>query len=216
MLATNFSLALAAGRHVGLDPAGQDRVGGDAVARMLDRERARQRVQRRLCRGVILVARHAVARGDARRRDEAAEAVAALGALDHVPERGLEDEKDAVEIDREHAPPVVLGAVEEGLPAVAPHARIGETAVDPAEGFESRGESVLDRRALGHVARPRFDRRPVFAQFGQRVAVLLRVAAPDRDRTAGARESLGHAEADPAIAARDDRRPARKIEIARH
>src|SRR6185436_18213551 len=46
-----------AGGHVALDPAGQDRIRSDAVARQFDRERAAKRVQRRFRAGVVLVAR---------------------------------------------------------------------------------------------------------------------------------------------------------------
>ena len=124
--------------------------------------------------------------------------------------------EDAVEIGCEHAPPFVLGTLDEGLPARGPHARIGETAVDPAESLKRSGKSVLDRRAIGDVAGPRLDPRFPFAQLGERDAILLRIAAPDRNGAAGARERLRHAEADPAIASGDNRNASGKIEIACH
>ena len=124
--------------------------------------------------------------------------------------------EDAVEIGREHASPFVLGPVDEGLPARGPDARIGETAVDPAESLKRSGKSVLDRRAIGDVAGPRLDPRSTFTELGERGAVLLRIAAPDRNGAAGPRERLRHAEADPAIASGDDRNAPGKIEIARH
>ena len=131
-------------------------------------------------------------------------------------ERDLEDMEYAVEVGREHAPPFVLRAVDEGALDVGPDAGIGEAPVDPAEDFDGRAERVLDRGAIGHVADSRLDRRPERGKLGERGAILLRIAAPDRDCAAGARERPGHAEADSAIAAGDDRRPARQIEITRH
>ena len=78
------------------------------------------------------------------------------------------------------------------------------------------GKSVLDRRAIGDVAGPRLDPRSTFTELGERGAVLLRIAAPNRNGAAGPRERLRHAEADPAIASGDDRNTSGKIEIAGH
>src|SRR5271166_6652360 len=211
-----FLVASGARRHVGLDPAGQDSVGGDAVAGVLDRERARQRVHCRFRRGVMLVARRAEEGGHARGRDESAETVAALGAPDHVPQYHLVDVEDAVEIGREHTPPVVLGAVDERVESAARNAGVGEAAVDPTEGLEGRGESSLDRLSICDVAGARFGRGAELREVGERVAVLLLVAAPDRDRATGARERLGHAKPDAAVAPGNDRDASREIEIGRH
>ena len=114
-----------------------------------------------------------------------------------LPQRHLEDMEDAVEIGREHAPPFVLGPVDEGLPTRGPHCRIGETAIDPAESFNRSGKSVFDRRAIGDVAGPRLDSLSAFTELGERGAVLLRIAAPNRNGAAGPRERLRHAEANP-------------------
>src|SRR5260370_39487616 len=70
--------------HVALDPAGQDGVGGDAVARQLDGERARQRVERRLARGIMLVARRAEARRHARGNVAPPTGITSTGALHPV------------------------------------------------------------------------------------------------------------------------------------
>ena len=51
-----------------------------------------------------------------------------------MPQDDLEDMKDAVEIGREHAPPVVLGAIDERVSAAARDAGVGEASVDPAKG----------------------------------------------------------------------------------
>jgi hypothetical protein len=78
------------------------------------------------------------------------------------------------------------------------------------------GKSVLDRRAIGDVAGPRLDALSAFAEFGERNAILLRIAAPDRNGAAGARERLRHAEADPAIASGDNRNAPSEIIVACH
>src|SRR3954471_8590045 len=121
-----------AGSHVALDPAGQDRVRGDAVARQFNGKRAAQRVQRRLRAGVMLVAGGAEQRRQARGCDQPAELVAGLGAFGHVASGNLKHMEDAVEGGREHAPPFLLGAVDEGARTATADAGIGEAAVDPA------------------------------------------------------------------------------------
>ena len=152
-----FVVAHDAGGHVALDPAGQDRIRGDAVAREFDRERAAQRVQRRFGAGVVLVARGAEQRRQARGRDQPAELVAGLGALGHVAGGDLEHMEHAVEIGREHSSPFLLGAVDEGAPSAAADAGIGKAAVDPAEGVERGLHRGLDRGGIGDVADLRVD-----------------------------------------------------------
>ena len=74
--ANKFFIGQHFGGHVALDPAGQDGVGGDAVTRQLDRERADQRVDGGLGGGIVLGARGAENRGEARGRDQPAEGIA--------------------------------------------------------------------------------------------------------------------------------------------
>src|ERR1700747_2625986 len=123
----------------------------------------------------MLVPGRADKRSEARCCNQPAEAVAALGTLDHVPESHLEDVKDAVEVGGEHAPPVILGPVDEGVPTAAADAGIGEAAVDPTKSIEGRHERMLNRRAIGDVADLRLNSWPKSRELGQRVAILLRI-----------------------------------------
>jgi len=77
-----------------------------------------------------------------------------------VPESDLKDVKDAVEVGGKHAPPIILGPVDEGVPTAAADARIAEAAVDPTKGIEGRGERMLNGRTIGDIANLRFDSWP--------------------------------------------------------
>src|SRR5882672_5632749 len=200
------------GGHVAPDPAGQDRVGGDAVPRQFDRERAAQRVDRGLGRGIMLVARGAEQRGEARGRNQPAEAVAGPGAFGHVACRRLKHVEHAVEIGREHLAPFVLGAVDESAPSAAADAGIGEAAVDPAEGVERGLHGVLDGGWIGHIADAGIDLARAGRHGRGGAFVFFRIAAPDRDVAATERKCLGDAEAYAAITAGDDGHAAGEVE----
>src|SRR3954454_24384907 len=106
------------------------------MAREFDGERADQRVDRCLGPGVMLIARGAEQRGEARCRDQPAEWIARLGAFGHVARGGLEHMEYAVEIGGEHVAPLFFGAVDESAASAAANAGIGETAVDAAEAVQ--------------------------------------------------------------------------------
>ncbi len=146
--------------------------------------------------------------------DQPAEAVAAVGALGHVAGGGLKHMEDAIEVGGKHGPPLFLGAVDEGMPAAAADAGIGEAAVDPAEALQRRRHRRFDRGGIADVANPGVDLAGAAGHGGGGVLVFLGVAAPDRDVTPLGRERLRDAESDAAIASGDDGRAAGEIEDA--
>ena len=92
--------------------------------------------------GVVLAAGRAF---DGRERGRADQRPAAT-ALDHVARRGAEGEEGAVEIDLEHAPPLLaLHLGERGGAGPPAHPGIGKAAVDPAEHLHGLGEGRLNR-----------------------------------------------------------------------
>src|SRR5262249_22251268 len=92
------------------------------------------------------------------------------------------------------------------------HAGIGEARIDTTmlgqSGLEARDHSLF----LRHIDNARADVRPMRLQPFQRVRVLLGVRAPDFDGGARLRERFGHAEANAAIAARDQGDAASEME----
>ncbi len=162
----------------------------------------------------MLVARGAENRCQAGSRNQTAEAIACFGAFGHVSCRGLEHVEHAVEIGGEHFSPLVLGAVDEGAPAAAANAGIGETAVDPAEGFQRGGHRRLDRIGVTNIADSCVGLALGTRHGRRRGLVLVGVAAPDRDVAAGHGERLRDAEPDTAIAPGNDSDAAGEVEYA--
>ena len=70
-----------------------------------------------------------------------------------MPQDDLEDMKDAVEIGREYAPPVVLGAIDERVSAAARDAGVGEASVDPAKGGVAANACSIAARSVTSQAR---------------------------------------------------------------
>ena len=101
--------------HRRVDEPGRDRVHGDAVRRVLDRQRLREPDDAALRRDVVRHARRARLR--ARRRDRH-DPAPARG--EHVGDRGLQAVERAGEVDREHALPRVERDVGERLELVEP------------------------------------------------------------------------------------------------
>jgi hypothetical protein len=130
-----------------------------------------------------------------------------------MPQDDLEDLKDAVEIGREHAPPVVLGAIDERVSAAAPDAGVGEASVD-AERVAANACSIAARsvtsQARASTGAPKRESSASASPFFRALRPQIETAQP------APRERPRHAEADAAIAPGDDRHPARKIEIGRH
>ena len=132
----------------------------------------------------------------------------------HVPRRGAEGEEGAVEIDLQHAVPFLGGHLDEGCeprPAETP-ALAKQPSTRPSTP-ERLGEGGLDRasRRRRRIRAPA-TLRPVACELGLRGGVLGRVGAPDGDVGAGLGHRVGHAEADAAIAAGDQRHLAGQIE----
>src|SRR5437762_6382102 len=127
---------------------------------------------------------------------------------------GLKHVEDAVEIGRKHLSPFFLGAIDEGAPAAAADAGIGETAVDAAERIERRLHRGLHGSRVADVANAGIDLAGQGGHGCGRVSVLLGVAAPDRDVAATGRKCLRDAEPDAAIAAGDDGCAAGEVEDA--
>ena len=92
------------------------------------------------------------------------------------------------------------------MPAFAKHASTRPSAV------ERRGEGLVDRRLVADVAHERDDACAVYGERRTRRGVLVGVRAPETDVGAGLCERLGHAEADAAVAAGDQRDFAGEIE----
>jgi hypothetical protein len=114
----------------------------------------------------------------------------------------------------EHAPPFLLGAVDEGPPPAAADAGIGKAAVDAAERIEGCLHRGLDGSRIGDIADVRIDLAGTGRHGCGRALVLLGVAAPDRNVAALRVQRLRDAKADAAIAAGDDRRAAGEVKDA--
>ena len=118
------------------------------------REGADQRVERGLGAGVVLVARGAVERGEARGRDEPAETIAdpaRLSCDEPRPGRHERRRRDWSQTSCRHSSWVRSTKAA----AVASDAGIGKAAVDPAELVEGRFRTAsLIARRIGDVARP--------------------------------------------------------------
>ncbi len=203
-------------RHFGFDPAGQDRIGRDAVARQFDRHGADHGDDAALGRRVILVPRSTRERGQARRGDEPAAFIAVLGALDHVLGGGAQSPERAIEIDRQRLAPFGLAQRQHALVLAPPHPGIGKARIDAAQAAHGFGHRRLDRRALGHVAKQRFHLAAMGCKPGAGRVVLRLARAPDTERRARHRERFGHAETDAAISARDHGDLAGEIESFVH
>ncbi len=185
------------------------------MARQLDRERADQRVDGGLGGGVMLVAGGAEQRSEARGRNQPAEGIAGGGAFGHVARRDLKHVEHAVEIGGEHAAPLFLGAVNEGVSSAAADASIGEAAVDPAEPVQGGRHRGCDRGCIADVADAGIDLAGTTGHGRGGIFVLLGVTGPDRNIAAGGGERLRDAKADAAIAAGDDGHTARQVENTR-
>ena len=120
--------------------------------------------------------------------------------------------KDAVEIGSEHAAPLFLGAVDEGVPPAATNAGIGETAIDPAEPVKRGGHYGFHRGGIGDVADAGIDLAAARGHGRRRARVLVGVAAPDRDVAARGGQRLCDAEANAAIATGDNGHAAGEVE----
>src|ERR1700730_14364146 len=180
-LATNFSLAMMPAVISLLIQPGRMALAVTPVTREFNAERADQRVDRGLGVRLMLVARGAKQRGEARGRNQPAERIARSRAFGHVPRRRLEHMEYAVQIGRQNFAPLLLGAVDEGAPSAAADAGIGEAAVDPAEPVERGLHRGFHRSGIGDVANPCIDLAGPGRHGGSGAFVLFRVAAPDRD-----------------------------------
>jgi hypothetical protein len=87
-----------------------------------------------------------------------------------VPRRGLKHVKYAIEIGGEHAAPLVLGAVDKGVPSAATDAGIGKAAIDPAEYLKRGGHRRLHRGGIADVAEPPQDDATIFC--GRAIGVI--------------------------------------------
>jgi hypothetical protein len=154
-------------------------------------------------------------RAGAREHERSAGAIAALPAGHHVLEGLLRRVHGAVEVDAQHALPLLVAHVEEaGRPP--PDAGVDEARVDAPELADGLGHRRDDRLLVADVAD---DRVHVAADGGQlldRGVVLGRVGAPDGDRRAALGQPLGVAEADAAVAAGDQPDVAGEIEEPAH
>ena len=164
-----------------------------------------------LGRRIGLVARRALDGREARDPDQRTAGIARLGAIDHVPRRLAQREEHAVEIDRQRLAVGFGRHADEGRRAEA-DAGIGEARVDAPEFLHRRADAVDDLFLVGHVDFPRMDLHAMRAKLLGGALVLVLVGAPDRDIGARLRDGVGHAEADAAIAAGDQRDLAGKIE----
>ncbi|ABA50914.1 hypothetical protein BURPS1710b_3486 [Burkholderia pseudomallei 1710b] len=192
-------------RQLRLDVAGRDRVHAHVARRVFDAERAREAQHAMLRDRVRETARNDLER--MRRRDVHD---AAAPALDHAGQRRAAAVPDAVEIDREAAPPVFVGERER----IAEHVDAGvvHEHVERAECALRARKRRRDRLGLRDVRRHRehpragrIARDRVGALFGER-----RVELRDRDGRAFAHERARDRRADAAPRARHDRDLARE------
>jgi hypothetical protein len=107
--------------------------------------------------------------------------------------------------------PFLFRAVDEGLPAAAADAGVGEAAVDAAVFLQRGGAGGSGRIGVGHIDDQRVDLAAGFGDGFLGGAVLVRIARPDRNRATGLGHRLRHAKPDAAVAAGDDRDAAGKI-----
>ena len=130
----------------------------------------------------------------------------------HVPRRGPEREEGAVEVDLEHAAPLLALHLHERGGAAPADAGVGKAAVDAAEHAQSLGEGRLYRLLVGDVADEGEDLAPGLGQLALGGGVLGDVGAPDRHVGAGVSHRPRHAQANAAVAARHQGHLAGQIE----
>ena len=174
------------GRHVGLDEARGDDVGGDVAAAELARDRAGHADEAGLRRGVVDLAGAAEQADDARDQDDAAE----LG-LQHALRRALDDAERAAEVGVDDVGEVLLRHPQQQR--VARDARVGDDDLDRSELLLDLGEGRIDRGGVGHI---RAD--------GERTIRSLAAAGGHRDTVALGDELFGDRVADAAIATGDE------------
>ena len=131
-----------AGDHAG-EGRGQHAVDVDAVARKLDRHRVGHRGDAALGAGVVGLAKVALLR-DGGDGDDGAEAL-----LAHSAGRGASEIEGAVEVDVDHALPLLVAHVDER--AITQDARGGDREVDLAVGVEAGLHDAVAGVGIGNV-----------------------------------------------------------------
>ena len=168
--------------HRGLDPARQDRVGADAVARELDGERADHRDHAALGRGVVLAARPGPR---SRRGCSSPTSAPPPAALDHVAGGRAEREEHAVEVHAQHALPFLGRHVDERRRRPRSRRRWRSRR---RRGRARRGSRRTRRRPRARRRRRRrapATRVPWASRVAFAAAFFVGVGAPDADVGAG-------------------------------
>src|SRR5215471_13249082 len=197
-------------RHLGLDYARRDRVDGNVARRQLDRERARQCIDRALARRIVRLTASALVAGDRGKIDDLP------GALrNHVRNHRPRHVEDAANIGVEHAAQVVV--THAGERNIADDPGVVHQHVDATRPFRHLLDRIRTRGAVADVDLCRLHRLPRSLRAVDDLFGRLAIAAKEeRDVAPFAPEQLDDRAPDATAAASHDHRLARKCGIDLH